>query len=225
MLYFQAESPKNKEAVIYSILIIEDNRSYCNVMKTILQMEGFDVRIAYNGHSGLCKLRDKRPDLILCDVMMPIMDGHSLLEALKDDKALGDIPFIFVTAMDERADIRRGMSAGADDYLPKPFSADELLAAVNGRLSRHERIHKYFRTSGSQKEYTALCEKITKREREVLRMVGHGHTSRDIAEQLGVCIKTVEVHRANLMNKLDAGNAAALARWALIAEQAESESG
>lgn len=209
---------------MYSILIIEDNRSYSNVMKTILQMEGYDVRTAFNGQSGLTKLRDKRPDLILCDVMMPIMDGHSFLEVLKSDKTLGDIPFIFVTAMDERADVRRGMSAGADDYLPKPFSAEELLAAVNGRISRHERLFQNHRTSDYQEEQAILQHKITKREREVLLMVGHGYTSRDIAERLGVCIKTVEVHRANLMNKLDAGNAAALARWAIIAEQGESES-
>ena len=208
---------------MYSILIIEDNRSYCNIMKTILQMEGFDVRVAPNGQSGLARLRDKRPDLILCDVMMPIMDGHSLLEVLKSDNTLGDIPFIFVTAMDERADVRRGMSAGADDYLSKPFSADELLTAVNGRINRHARILRNHRKSGSQEEYSDLCEKITKREREVLLMVGKGHTSRDIAERLGVSIKTVEVHRANLMHKLDAGNAAALARWSVIAEQAESE--
>ena len=194
-------------------------------MKTILEMEGFDVRVAPNGQSGLARLRDKRPDLILCDVMMPIMDGHSVLEVLKSDNTLGDIPFIFVTAMDERADVRRGMSAGADDYLSKPFSADELLTAVNGRINRHARILRNHRNSGSQEKYSDLCEKITKREREVLLMVGKGHTSRDIAGRLGVSIKTVEVHRANLMHKLDAGNAAALARWSVIAEQAERESG
>ena len=186
-------------------------------------MEGFDVRTAFYGQSGLAKLRDKRPDLILCDVMMPVMDGHSVLENLKGNKTLGNIPFIFVTAMDERADVRRGMSAGADDYLAKPFSADELLAAVNGRISRHERILQNYRTSDYQEERTILQHKITKREREVLLMVGYGHTSKEIAERLGVCIKTIEVHRANLMNKLDAGNAAALARWAVIAEQAESD--
>lgn len=208
---------------MYSILIIEDNRSYCNVMKTILHMEGFDVRTASNGLSGLAKLRDKRPDLILCDVMMPEMDGHSVLEVLKGEKTFGNIPFIFITAMGERADVRRGMSAGADDYLAKPFSADELLAAVNGRISRHERIVQNCRPSEYLEEQAILQHKITKREREVLLMVGHGYTSRDIAERLGVCIKTVEVHRANLMNKLDAGNAAALARWAVIAEQTESD--
>lgn len=208
---------------MYSILIIEDNRSYCNVMKTILQMEGFDVCTAFDGQSGLAKLRDKRPDLILCDVMMPGMDGHSVLEVLKSEKTLGNIPFIFVTAMGERADVRRGMSAGADDYLAKPFSADELLAAVNSRIIRHERIQQSRRTPDYLEELAVLQHKITKREREVLLLVGSGHTSKEIAERLGVCMKTVEVHRANLMNKLDAGNAAVLARWAVIAEQIEDK--
>jgi DNA-binding NarL/FixJ family response regulator len=190
------------------------------MMETILQMEGFAVRIASDGQSGLALLRDKRPDLILCDIMMPEMDGHSVLEALKNEKTFADIPFIFVTAMGDRSDVRQGMSAGADDYLPKPFSADELLAAVNGRIRRHMLIN----VSVFQKEQAILNKKITKREREILVMVGQGATSKAIAECLGVCLKTVEVHRANLMAKLGAVNAASLARWAFIAEQMERDS-
>lgn len=204
---------------MYSILIIEDDPSYISMMELILQMEGFDVSTVSDGQSGLAMLREKRPDLILCDIMMPGMDGHSVLETLKREQALADIPFIFVTAMVARADVRRGMSAGADDYLPKPFSADELLAAVTGRIRRHELILQQRVKASFQEEQTILRTKITKREREILLMVGQGATSREIAGQLGVSLKTVEVHRANLMNKLAAGNAASLARWAVIAEQ------
>jgi len=192
-------------------------------METILQNEGFTVRTASDGHSGLAMLREKRPDVILCDIMMPDMDGHVILETLKGEHALADIPFIFVTALGDRDDVRLGMSAGADDYLSKPFSAYELLAAVVGRIRRHEMIHQKFRETDF-KEEKAILQKITRREREVLLMVGKGSTSRDIARRLGVCLKTVEVHRANLMNKLDAGNAATLARWAIIAERTESDS-
>jgi DNA-binding NarL/FixJ family response regulator len=210
---------------MYSILIIEDDPAYINMMEVILQIEGFEVRSASDGRSGLAMLREKRPDVILCDIMMPDMDGHMILETLKGEHALADIPFIFVTAMGDRADVRLGMTAGADDYLPKPFSAFELLAAVTGRIRRHEMIHQKRLESDFQEEKTVLRQKITKREREVLLMVGKGSTSRDIAERLGISLKTVEVHRANMMNKLDAGNAATLARWAIIAEQMESTSG
>jgi len=206
---------------MYSIVIIEDDPSYINMMDVILQMEGFEVRSATDGQAGLAMLRGKRPNLILCDIMMPEMDGHSLLETLKGEKKLADIPFIFVSAMGDRADVRRGMSAGADDYLPKPFSADELLAAVTGRIRRHEMINSQHVKAVFQEEQAILNQKITRREREVLLMVGEGATSRDIAARLGISLKTVEVHRANLMNKLDAANAASLARWAVIAEQTE----
>jgi len=201
---------------MHSILIIEDDPAYCSMMELILQMEGFDVRTAPDGQSGLALLREKRPDLILCDIMMPEMNGHSVLETLQGDSRLVDIPFIFVTAMGERDQVREGMSAGADDYLSKPFSADELLAAVTGRIRRREAIKLQNGRSAFHEEKAFLNHTITKREREVLLMVGHGATTKEIAERLDIAPKTVEVHRANLMRKLDVTNAAGLARWAFI---------
>lgn len=205
-----------------TILIIEDDPSYSSMMETILQMEGFDVRIASDGQSGLALLRKKRPALILCDIMLPDMDGHLILETLKKERTFADIPFIFVTALGERAEIRLGMANGADDYLPKPFSADELLAAITGRIHRHELLFQQRNKAAFQKEHDILQTKITKREREVLLLVGQGITSRKIAERLKVALKTVEVHRANLMKKLGATNAARLAHWAGIAEQLDT---
>jgi DNA-binding NarL/FixJ family response regulator len=204
---------------MYSILIIDDDPSFRSMMEMILQMEGFEVRVASNGQSALSMLRDKRSDLVLCDIMMPEMDGYSLLDLLRGENTLADIPFIFVTALGQRIEVRRGMSAGADDYLSKPFSADELLAAVTCRIRRHEMINMQHGNSIFHKEQAILSTKITKREHEILLMVGQGATSREIAERLGISLKTVEVHRENLMKKLDAANAASLARWAFIAEQ------
>ena len=100
---------------MYSILIIEDDSSFITIMETILTLEGFEVRSASDGCSGLAKIREQRPDLILCDIMMAEMDGHSVLEMVKSENRFVDIPFIFVTALSDRADVRRGMSAGADD--------------------------------------------------------------------------------------------------------------
>ncbi|QEM67643.1 response regulator transcription factor [Geobacter sp. FeAm09] len=206
-----------------SILIIEDDPSYRNMMELILQMEGFDVRTAVDGQSGLDLLHEKRPDLVLCDILMPDLDGHQVLEALKSEHAYAEIPFIFVTAMGARGEIRFGMAKGADDYLPKPFSASELLEAVTSRLRRHKMILQQGGIAPFEKELSTLRHKVTKREREILVMVGRGDTSRDIAEQLGISLKTVEAHRANLMFKLDAANAASLARWALIVTQFAGE--
>lgn len=203
---------------MHSILIIEDEPSICKNMELILQMEGFEVCSAGDGASGLAMIRHKRPDLILCDIMMPEMDGHSLLEALRSDDAYAGIPFIFVTALGERVDVRRGMSAGADDYLTKPFSAEELVAAVTGRLHRLETIRMQSAKSVNEKD-ARLYRQVSVREREVLLLVGTGATSREIAERLGISLRTVEVHRSNLMRKLHVTNVAMLARWAVIAEQ------
>jgi DNA-binding NarL/FixJ family response regulator len=139
---------------------------------------------------------------------------------LKLDDEFADTPFIFMSALGDRDDVRRGMSGGADDYLTKPFSTDELLAAVIGRLRRHIVIKQHDK-SAFKKELAILHEKITARELEVLRIVGQGVTSKEIARRLGVSLRTVEAHRTSLMNKLDAVNAASLARWAVIAEQCE----
>lgn len=204
---------------MYSILIIEDDLSICSTMELILNSEGFDVSTADDGASGLARIYEKRPDLILCDVMMPEMDGHTLLDRLKNETTLADIPFIFVTSLGERAEVRRGMSAGADDYLAKPFSAEELVSAVTARLHRFEAMRMNSLKKTFKKELAILRQRISVREKEVLLLVGAGATSREIAERLGIRLRTVEVHRSNLMGKLEAANAAMLARWAVIAEQ------
>lgn len=204
---------------MYSILIIEDDPFICINMELILQMEGFAVSTAGDGKSGFEMIRKNRPDLILCDIMMPEMDGRTLLDVLKNESTLSDIPFVFVTALGERTDVRRGMSAGADDYLPKPFSAEELISTVTGRLNRMEAIRLHNSKSAFLEERTVLRQRISAREREVLQLVGQGVTSKEISERLGISIRTVEVHRSSLMRKLDATNAVMLARWAIIAEQ------
>ena len=200
-----------------SILVIEDETSYRTSIELILQMEGYDVRTAESGLSGVAMIREKRPDLILCDIMMPGMDGHSVLEIIKGDSAIDDIPFIFVTAMGGRVDVRRGMYEGADDYLSKPFTPEELISTIVGRLQRIQVFHQHNETPDAQEKTIILNKQTSRREREVLVLVGDGRTSREIAERLGIRINTVEVHRANLMRKLEAVNSASLAQWAAIA--------
>jgi DNA-binding NarL/FixJ family response regulator len=204
---------------LYSILIIEDDAELCRVIEKILQKEGFDVSTAADGEAGLARLRENRPNLILCDIVMPIMDGYSVLEAIMEEGTHADIPFIFVTGMGERENIRRGMTGGADDYLTKPFSPEELIAAITSRLSRRDAIRNHYLKSACQDEHAILFERTTAREREILQFVGRGTTSREIAEHLGISIRTVQVHRTNLMDKLGADNAAMLARWATLADQ------
>ncbi|CAH2031832.1 response regulator transcription factor [Trichlorobacter ammonificans] len=202
-----------------SILVIEDDPSYRGNIEMILKMEGFRVRTAADGRSGLAAVQEEVPDLILCDIMMPEMDGHTMFDILKSDVLFADVAFIFVTALADRSELRRAMAAGADDYLTKPFTAEELLAAVTGRLNRLRILRQSAGSTSFHKDLAWLREQLTPREHEVLLRVGRGDTSRQIADRLGISVKTVEIHRSNLMHKLNASNAATLARWAFIAEQ------
>ncbi|MDD1414990.1 response regulator [Dolichospermum sp. ST_con] len=119
-----------------TILIIEDESTVRNNIQEILELSDFHTLVAENGTQGLRLAQDKNPDLILCDLMMPELDGYGVLAALRQDISTATIPFIFLTARAERSDLRRGMELGANDYLTKPFQTDELLQAINTRLDQ-----------------------------------------------------------------------------------------
>jgi len=199
------------------ILVVEDDPEYRNAIRLILEMEGFEVQTAANGREGLESLRQRRADLVLCDIMMPEMDGRQFLEALQADDSAAVTPVIFVTALDSRFEMRRSMSAGADDYLTKPFSAEELIECVNGRLKRVGMLRGADQLPFDVEE-CRLLDSLTRREREVLTLVATGATSKGIASALHIRPNTVEVHRANLMRKLGVQNSALLGRWAAMME-------
>src|SRR5688572_10870821 len=113
---------------VKNILLIEDHSQMRENLLIMLQMEGFEVALAENGRQGLEVARRVLPDIIVCDVMMPEMDGYGVLEALRADAATAMIPFIFLTAKGEKIDQRAGMNLGADDYLVKPVEKKEILS-------------------------------------------------------------------------------------------------
>ncbi|MBN1428909.1 MAG: hybrid sensor histidine kinase/response regulator [Anaerolineae bacterium] len=124
-----------------TVLVIEDETSILENIVEILQFHRFNVLGAGDGRTGVELARQHFPDLIICDIMMPILDGYGVLLQLSTDPLTAAIPFIFLTAKIGRSDMRRGMELGADDYITKPFSAQELLAAVNARLDKQETLH------------------------------------------------------------------------------------
>src|ERR1041384_930118 len=119
------------------ILVIEDEPETLENLVLMLEMEGFKPFSASNGRAGVVLAKRERPDVILCDVSMPELDGYGVLEALRADHTTLSIPFIFLTAKGDKKDFRAGMNLGADDYLTKPASAEEVLAAITARLDRH----------------------------------------------------------------------------------------
>ncbi len=120
------------------ILIIEDNEDIRSNTAEILELSNYKVTVAENGKTGVSKALENLPDLVICDIMMPELDGYGVLHALQRNDATKNIPFIFLTAKAERTDMRKAMDMGADDYLTKPFDGTELLNAVGSRLKKTE---------------------------------------------------------------------------------------
>ncbi|MEC5146534.1 response regulator [Chitinophaga sp. 212800010-3] len=118
------------------ILLIEDNPAICENVAEILELANYQVITASDGKEGVSKALEHLPDLIVCDIMMPVLDGYGVLHMLHKNQALQTTPFIFLTAKAERADVRKGMEMGADDYIAKPFEGTELLSAIESRLKR-----------------------------------------------------------------------------------------
>jgi CRP-like cAMP-binding protein len=126
------------------ILVIEDNAEVRENLEEILELSGYEVLTAEDGKVGVDIALREAPDLILCDVMMPRLDGFGVLNILSKKSQTADIPFVFLTAKTEKSDFRRGMNLGADDYITKPFYKDELLAVLETRLRKSEQIRRKF---------------------------------------------------------------------------------
>ena len=143
------------------ILVIEDEQPVRENIIEILGYEGFEVHGAENGRVGVDLARSIQPDLILCDIAMPEMDGYAVLLEIRKITQVSSIPFIFLTARTDRTFMRHGMELGADDYLTKPFSAAELIAAIVARLDRQ--------TLTEQE----MASKIEDTKRQLVQMVSH----------------------------------------------------
>lgn len=190
------------------ILIIEDQAPMRRNLAQLLELEGYAVLSADNGLTGLELARKERPDVILCDVMMPGLDGHGVIRALREDATTTQIPFIFLTARGDRTDIRTGMNFGADDYLTKPVVRDDLLAAIETRLARAAAVQAanagggHFKPDFSSAAPLESVLGLTPREAEVLLWTAQGKSNGDIATILGMSEKTVKQHLGSVFQKL-----------------------
>jgi DNA-binding NarL/FixJ family response regulator len=154
------------------------------------------------------------PDLILCDIMLPGADGHAVLRAIRAEPAIAGTPFIFLTARGEKGDLRAGMNLGADDYLTKPVSAEDLLAAVQSRLHR-ETLRRPEPPKDLESPVPLEKLGLTPREAEVLFWVSRGKTNGEIGIILAVSSKTAGKHLENIFRKLGVETRTAATRMAL----------
>jgi DNA-binding NarL/FixJ family response regulator len=194
------------------ILVIEDDAKLRRQFRALLELEGYAGLEARNGREGLELARREKPDLIICDVTMPEMNGHRVLETLRGDPAIARIPFMFLTGWGEREDLRTGMNLGADDYLVKPVEPADFIAAVRARLRRNESASPW-RAPASPARLEALG--LTPREAEVLSWVAQGKSNPEIATILGIGLTTVKKHLEATFAKLGVENRTSAAALAL----------
>ena len=200
------------------ILLVDDDRLLLAAFSRLLTLKRphWEIATANDGAEAMHILKGTPVGILVTDIQMPGIGGMALLGLVREDPALASLPLILMTAHSDTATMRRGMSSGADDFLTKPFTPDELVQAIEGRLRRLA-----LGAAEATREAPALAkelkEKLTERELEVLIQIGRGLVTKDIAERLDLSPRTVSVHRANIMRKLDLHNAAALAALAIRA--------
>jgi len=187
---------------VKKILVIEDEPEMRRNITALLRYKGYEPIAAGNSRLGVDMARRERPDLILCDVMMPELDGYGVLRALQADAKLALIPFIFLTAKGEKDDLRSGMNLGADDYLTKPVANADLVQAIESRLRRsQQQAQREFKPDFSSSGPLVKLG-LTPRAAEALLWVAQGKTNSDIATILGITESTVKKHVQEIFEKL-----------------------
>jgi DNA-binding NarL/FixJ family response regulator len=202
---------RHKAPMKERILIIEDQAPMRRNIALLLEMEGYEVSTSPNGRDGLEKIKSFKPQLVVCDVMMPEIDGHGVIQAMRDDKDTALTPFIFLTAKGDKNDVRVGMNYGADDYLTKPVVREDLLAAVSSRLARAgvvaQTVHDAAASASFNPDYSSpgplqRALGLTGREADVLLWVAQGKSNGDIAVILEMSEKTVKQHLGSVFQKI-----------------------
>ena len=184
------------------ILVIEDEPEMRRNMISLLHYKHYEPIEAENGRVGVETARRETPDLILCDVMMPELDGYGVLRMLQADEKLAPIPFMFLTAKGEKDDLRSGMNLGADDYLTKPIGNQELVEAIEARLQRSAQKKKRSFSPDFSSVEPLLKLRLTPRATETLLWLAQGKTNSDIATILGITESTVKKHVQEIFEKL-----------------------
>ena len=223
--------------VTVRLLLVDDEPGLRTAVRAYLEDEGFEVTTANDGEEGWEKAQQLLPDVVISDVMMPRCDGYGLLKRLRADERLGGTPVIFLTAKGMTADRIAGFQAGADDYIPKPFDPDELVARVHNAVRRQERllaeaaryadadigqmarqiteIRSLLATNGQRKGAPAPSFEFTPREASVLQLVAEGLMNKEIARRLETSIRNVEKYVSRLFIKTGTASRTELVRYAL----------
>jgi DNA-binding NarL/FixJ family response regulator len=199
------------------LLLIDDDPNLILLVKDYLEFRGYEVITAENGREALEVLEQDIPDMIICDVMMPEMDGYTFVNHVRQDERISWIPVLFLSAKGQSQDRVKGLNTGADVYMVKPFEPEELVAQVEASLKQASRRSQQT-TDGNEnapKIQVPFDVHLTQTELKVVQFVARGLANRDIADELNVSQRTVESHVSNMLGKTGLHNRTELARWAI----------
>lgn len=204
------------------LLLVDDDPNLILLVKDYLEYQGFIVTTADNGQDALTILESEVPDMIICDIMMPEMDGYSLIKKVREDPRVSWVPVMFLSAKGQSQDRVRGLDTGADVYMVKPFEPEELVAQVQSSLRQATRLmdHGNRPMDSSSRIQVPDSVGLTPTELKVVHLVAQGMANREIAERLKVSQRTIESHVSNMLNKTNLHNRTELARWAMQSNKA-----
>lgn len=199
------------------LLLIDDDPNLILLVKDYLEFRGYKVVTAGNGREALDVLEALLPDMIICDVMMPEMDGYTFVKQVRENPETEWIPILFLSAKGQSQDRVKGLNTGADVYMVKPFEPEELVAQVESSLKQASRLIKQQvkAGNGSPAIQIAFDVELTPTELRVVQFVARGMANREIADELQVSQRTIESHVSNMLGKTGLHNRTELARWAM----------
>ncbi|MBE9242461.1 response regulator transcription factor [Synechocystis salina] len=201
----------------YHLLLVDDDPNLLLLVKDYLEYQGYQVTTAGNGREALAALVNMVPDMIICDIMMPEMDGYAFIEQVRQNPSISWIPVMFLSAKGQSHNRVKGLNVGADIYMAKPFEPEELAAQVQSCLRQADRLlqHNNHPLGDNSRVQVARDVELTPTETKVIQLVAQGLANREIADHLKVSQRTVESHVSNMLNKTGLHNRTELARWAI----------
>ena len=200
------------------LLLIDDDPNLILLVKDYLEFRGYEVITAENGREAIEVVEQEIPDMIICDVMMPEMDGYAFVNEVRQEERTSWIPILFLSAKGQSQDRIKGLNIGADVYMVKPFEPEELVAQVEASLKQAYRQKQQTGGGGGENEakiQVPFDVHLTQKELKVVQFVARGLANRDIAQELNVSQRTVESHVSNMLGKTGLNNRTELARWAI----------
>lgn len=216
------------------LLVVEDEPDLLRAIALTLRVEGYEVGTARNGAEAIVRVAESVPDLVVTDIRMPEVNGHTLVRYLRDSPRTNLIPVIFLTAKDTTADRIAGFRSGVDAYITKPFEPEELLAAISSILDRVRRTHAVIArsldfpahgsppsagNSAADTSSSEFAEKLTEAEERVALCVSRGLSNKEIAAELRISVRTVESHVRHILAKKNWSNRVDIARHVIVRGQ------